>query len=386
MIDEDTFAALLVEHAERIPIPPAAIDTVLAASLRSAPSESESGRARFARPMARVLGAAAVVLVAVGAVWTVGARSNQGAAPTERAGRARSDSTRAPLASPPTTAGVRGLPSGAGAQRATPPDGYSPDTLQLQYGTTHGNTTAAASGTDSARSLLRSAPTDGALVVRTGTLDLRIARHSFGQTIGRVTTIAAGAGGFVADAKTFESATTPSGSMTIRVPAPRFDTTVAKLRALGTVVSATTRGVDVTGQHTDLQARLRAATATRDQYLTVLAQATNIGDILAVQDRIQTVQTQIEQLQGQIGQLDDQATFATITVSITEPAPKTKPVARPAHRSGLSIAWENARHGFAQRVEGLISHSGSAFVIALALLLVGALLRLFLPRMRRLLV
>jgi len=174
--------------------------------------------------------------------------------------------------------------------------------------------------------------------------------------------------------------------MTIRVPSARFDATVAKLRALGTVVSATTRGVDVTGRHTDLQARLRAAAATRDQYLTVLAQATNIGDILAVQDRIQTVQTQIEQLQGQIGQLDDQATFATITVSITEPAPKAKPVARPAHRSGLSIAWGDARHGFAQRVEGLISHSGSALVIALFVLLLGALLRVFLPRMRRLLV
>ena len=381
MIDEETFAAMLAEHAERIPVPASAIDTVLAAALRSEPSESGPGR--FTRPAARVLGAAAVVLVAVGAVWAVGAHSKS-AAPAERAGRVRSDSTRKSLAAPPTSAGV-GLPSGAGA--STPPGGgFSPDAAQRLYGTTHTGATVNQLSSNSAKTLSRSAPTDGVLVVRTGTLDVRIARHSFGQTIGRVTTIAAGAGGFVADAKTFESATTPSGTMRIRVPSARFDTTVARLRALGKVVSATTRGVDVTGQHTDLQARLNAATATRNQYLTVLTQATNIGDILAVQDRIQSVQTQIEQLQGQIGQLDDQATFATITISITEPQPKPKVVARPAHPSGLSIAWGNARHGFAQRVEGLISHSGSALVIALALLLLGAMLRLFLPRMRRLLV
>jgi hypothetical protein len=382
MIDEEAFAALLAEHAERIPVPPAAIDTVLAAAFRSEAPRSLPGR--FARPTARVLGAAAVVLIAVGAVWTAGARSTS-APPTERADRARPGSTLAPAASPPTNAAARGPVGRAGA--TPPPDRFSPDAAAgSQGGTTH-DTTTRTSANSLAQARLRSlAPNGSALVVRTGTLDLRVERHTFGRTVGQVTTIAAGAGGFVADASTFESATTPSGTVTVRVPAVRFDSAVAKLRALGTVVSATMRGVDVTSRHTDLQARLRAATATRDQYLTVLGRATNIGDILAVQDRIQAVQTQIEQLQGQIGQLDDQAARATITVSITEPAPEAKPVARPAHPSGLSVAWGNARHGFAQRAEGLISRSGSAFVIALALLFLGALLRLFVPRVRRLLV
>jgi Domain of unknown function (DUF4349) len=172
----------------------------------------------------------------------------------------------------------------------------------------------------------------------------------------------------------------------IRVPSAHFNTTVNKLRLLGKVVSASTRGVDVTGQYTDLQARLHAAGATRDQYLTVLGQATNIGDILAVQDRIQSVQTTIEELQGQINALDNQTTYGTITISVTEPGPKPKPTVKPHHPSGVSVAWGNARNGFSRRVEGIISHSGAALVLVIALLLLGGALRLLVPRVRRLLV
>jgi hypothetical protein len=229
-------------------------------------------------------------------------------------------------------------------------------------------------------------PTDTAKVVRTGSLDLRVERHGFAAAVGRVTTIATGAGGFVADAKTNESDATPSGTITIRVPSPRFNATVAELRKLGTVMSAATHGADVTGRYTDLQARLRAASATRDQYLTVLSHATTIGDILAVQDRIQSVQTTIEQLQGEIKQLDDQTTYGTIAISLNEPAKKPKAAVAPAHHSGVAIAWDGARGGFARRVEWIISHSGSALVVLLALLVIAAALRMLLPRMRRLLV
>ncbi len=375
MIDEETLARLLAGYAERIPVPPSAVADLLAASPR--PESAATGR--FGRPSARVLAAAAAVLVAVGAVWAVGARSGGGAPSSRRA----TTIAGAPFTSPPTSSGSLRSVTGHGAAGGTDnittgAPSFTPSGATPQNGV---NLT-----TDSAKVLARTAPTDSARVVRTGTLDLRIARHGFGTTIGRITTITAAAGGFLADAKTFESAAIPSGTVTIRVPSARFNATVERLRALGKVVSATTRGVDVTGQYTDLQARLRAATATRDQFLTVLSGATNIGDILAVQDRIQAVQTQIEQLQGQIGQLNGQTTYGTITVSIAEPGPKPKARVGPPHHSGLSIAWGNARNGFARRVEGLISHSGSALVVVLGLLLVAFALRLLVPRVRRLLV
>ena len=61
-------------------------------------------------------------------------------------------------------------------------------------------------------------------------------RHDlFGETIGRITTIAASADGFVADAHTAAPGTTPAGTVTIRVPTARFAPTIERLRRLGTV-------------------------------------------------------------------------------------------------------------------------------------------------------
>jgi hypothetical protein len=374
MIDEGTLAGLLAAHAERIPVPPSAVDALLAASPLF---ERNPAIRRFSGRTSRVVVAAAALVVAAGGVWALGAHSD-GRSPAVRA-----SASKLVTVSPPTSsaAAVRGFPprSDGGVQinggfGAAAPKSLSQDSAATLTALRSATTPGATGRTDSAR------------VVRTGTLDLRIARHGFGSTIGRITTIAAAAGGYIADARTFESAAIPSGTVTLRIPSARFNATVERLRTLGTVVSASTRGVDVTGQYTDLQARLRAASATRDRFLTVLSQAVNIGDILAVQDRIQAVQTQIEQLQGQIQQLDDQTTFGTITISVNEPGPKPKAVAGPVHRSGLAIAWDNARGGFARRVEGLISHSGSALVVLLGLLLAGGALRLLVPRMRRLFV
>ena len=375
MIDEGTLAGLLSAHAERIPVPDSAIDALLAASPhggRVAPA------GRFARPSPRALAAVATVVVTVGAVWAIAGHSTGGT--SQRSTTAKSKSV-----VPTTAAGFVAAPptTGAGSDAPTPQGGFT--TKSLNRYAQSGAPAAATIGSTTLRSAAKPAARTPSRVVRTGTLDLRIARHSFGESIGRITTVAAAAGGFIAEARTFESAAIPSGTVTIRIPSAQFNATVERLRKLGKVVGASTRGEDVTGQYTDMQARLRAATATRNQFLTVLARASNIGDILAVQDRIQAVQTQIEQLQGQISQLNDQTTLATLTITVNEPAPKAKAAIAP-HHSGLSIAWGNARNGFARRVEGLISHSGSALVVLVGLLLLAGALRLLVPRVRRLLV
>ena len=363
MIDEETLTNLLGDYARTVPVPDSAIGELLDASPEARRGATPT---RLNRRSSRALAAAAAVVVVLSGVWAVTAHHDHTSA-------ARAS---LPVTRPVPQALVRsrvGMPS----LRSTNQGGFTSPPKALVPGS---------GGSNGLNKSTAKPPTDSARVVRTGTLNLTIARHGFGPTIAHITTTVAAEGGFISDQHTYESATTPSGTVELRVPSARFNDTMGRLRALGKVVTASTRGVDVTGQYTDLQARLRAATATRDQFLTVLAKATSIGDILAVQDRIQSVQTQIEQLQGQINDLDNRTTYATITVSVTEPAPKAKPVIASHHRSGLSVAWENARGGFARRVESLISHSGSVVVILVGLLLFALALRLLVPRMRRIFV
>src|SRR5437667_10243970 len=116
---------------------------------------------------------------------------------------------------------------------------------------------------------------------------------------------------------------------------------------MGTVKSITTHGQDVTAQYSDIQARLTALNATRSQLLTILQKATAIGDVLAVQDRINQVQTEIEQLQGQQKVLNDQTSYAALSVDVAQQGATQGP---PPVRTGLAKAWDDSRHGFTNGV------------------------------------
>jgi len=213
---------------------------------------------------------------------------------------------------------------------------------------------------------------DAAKVVKTGSVQLEVRSEAVGATINRLGGLATGLGGYVADTKSTEGADDPSGSVTLRVPVGTFEQLLAQVRSLGTVRSSTTHGQDVTGQYSDVQARLTALTATRDQLLTILHRANAIGDVLAVQDRINDVQTQIDQLQGQQKVLDDQSSMASLSVDVTQHGAATGPPSTP---SGIAKAWDDARHGFTSGVEDILGASGTALVVLLVLAALAVLAR-----------
>lgn len=185
-----------------------------------------------------------------------------------------------------------------------------------------------------------------------------------------ITATAIGLGGYVAEST--ESGEVPRGTVTVRVPAGSFDQLLVDLRGLGEVNAVTSKGTDVTAQFIDLAARLSALSATRDRFLEVLGEARNVGDIIAVQDRITGVQTEIELLQGQQRLLEDQAGFGTLAITLGEPGAERVVVADEPER-GLAQAWGDARRRFGDGVEGIVAWSGSAAVVLIAgLVLLGA--------------
>jgi hypothetical protein len=215
-------------------------------------------------------------------------------------------------------------------------------------------------------------PQDSAKVIKTGSLQLEVRKGSFDSVLGNITAKVTGLRGYVADSTTSSSDSSRSGTITVRVPADSFDQLLGDLRRLGEVKGQTEKGTEVTAQYTDLQARLAAQTATRDRLNVVLSKATNVQDILSVQDRITQVQTQIEQLQGQLRVLDDQTAMGTLAVSVAEPGAKPVVVPNPNDRT-IRTALSEARHHFGNGVEAVIAWSGGAAVALLVLLVFGLL-------------
>jgi hypothetical protein len=191
-------------------------------------------------------------------------------------------------------------------------------------------------------------------------------------TLTKLDNLAAGVGGYVSSTKTSESGKLPSGTVVLRVPAYSYDSVLAHARALGTVDAQSSSGVDVTAQSADLDARMTSLKRVRENYLALLAKAKTIGETLSVQQHVDDNQAQIDQLQGQINVLSDEASYGTLTVTVSQKAPPTA-LAKPTHHmSGIAIAWDRAVNGFVTGVEALIARSGRA-VLVLILLVGGAI-------------
>ncbi len=212
-----------------------------------------------------------------------------------------------------------------------------------------------------------------AKIEQTGSLALTVARGKLSRTVTQLTALAGAYGGFVANSQT-QTATADggaSGSVTLQIPVQSFATVLTRAKALGTTSDLTTKATDVTGQYVDLQARITALQASRQQYLAILAKATTVGDVLSVQEQINALQVQIEQLQGQLQLLTSQTTYSTLTVTVNEHTPAPAPSPRTLPESGLVRAWHASIGGFVTGVEGLIRVAGPLLFV---LLLLGVVL------------
>jgi len=108
-----------------------------------------------------------------------------------------------------------------------------------------------------------------------------------------------------------------TGNITIRVPADQLRPMLSYLRALGVkVVSENIFGHDVTDQYVDVQARLDTLTKTKVIFENMLPKATDVDEILRVQQRILDVQRQIDNLKGQLKYMDATASSSLITVNL----------------------------------------------------------------------
>jgi hypothetical protein len=172
----------------------------------------------------------------------------------------------------------------------------------------------------------------GRRVVRTARLELDV--EDAGLAADRIATIAADAGGFIAETDLEREADgTVRGSMTLRVPSTALFATVEELDALAVAVPV--RRIDerdVTSESTDLRARLTNLTAYEIELRALLSDVrettTRPEDLLTVFERIRSVRAEIDQAEARLAVLDDQVALSTISVSL-RPATSAVPVVDP---------------------------------------------------------
>jgi hypothetical protein len=275
----------------------------------------------------------------------------------------------------------------AGPQRSTstPKAGGPSRSFSPTQGTTQPQPKQSLSAPPSAAPQSTSPAGQSTKIAQTGSLDLQVPKGTLTSTITALTTLATRAQGFVANTQTRahpgERGTSPQGSVTLEVPEASFGAVLHDAQVLGKSLNLTTKATDVTGKYVDLQSRITSLQASRQQYLAILAKATSISDILAVQAQLDTLQSQIEQLQGQLAVLTNETTYSTLTVTVHEPPPAHRPA--PRAPSGIDRAWHDSVRGFFDGVDGVVGAAGPVLFVVLSLGVVALVGRLLWRRWQR---
>lgn len=146
------------------------------------------------------------------------------------------------------------------------------------------------------------------VIIYTGGLVLLVDAEAFSKTIDAMVDLATSFGGFVARHD--------ERSITLRIPSPRFRESMKALEALGDVRNRAIEAQDVTEEYFDLGIRLKSLQATRKRLEELLARATNIREVLEVEEQLARVNGEIDRIEGRMRFLASHAAMSTINVTL----------------------------------------------------------------------
>jgi hypothetical protein len=204
----------------------------------------------------------------------------------------------------------------------------------------------------------------GPPVIRQAQLSITVGSGLFDPKLAAVRALVQAQGGYIAGTDAQARPTTSedtgqirTGVITFMVPAARFDSTIDELAKVGKVQSEHITGTDVSAQYVDLRARLANAEAQLNAMRALLTNAKSINDIIAVQNQIGQITGQIEQLKGQIKYLDDNTSYSSVAVTLTESGAPAQTASSDSW--GFATALNDAAHNFVATINYVITALGA---------------------------
>jgi hypothetical protein len=190
----------------------------------------------------------------------------------------------------------------------------------------------------------------------------------------RAAGIVAGAGGYTAGEQ--ESSLpgrrqVTTASLQLKIPVAGYPATLSRLSTqLGTRTSLSQQARDVTQQVTDVASRVASAQAAIAQLRALLKRAGSVGDLLAVQDQINSQESDLEALQAQQRALAHQTTYATVSLLLlSHHQAIVKKKTKHGFVAGLAAGWRGLRRA----TTWLLTVIGSALPFAVILALAGGI-------------
>jgi len=161
-------------------------------------------------------------------------------------------------------------------------------------------------------------------------------------------------------------AATGFGTLTLSVPSGTLEAALDQLTRIGTVLQRNMSSQDVTTQYVDTESRLKTMRASVERVRALMAQAKDIGQVVALEGELSQREADLESLESQLGALKNSVERSTLTVSLSTPG--NEPVTHTGFVAGLRSGWD----AFTASVTGLLTAIGAVLPFAVFLALVAA--------------
>ncbi|MFN4082174.1 MAG: DUF4349 domain-containing protein [Bacteroidia bacterium] len=136
-----------------------------------------------------------------------------------------------------------------------------------------------------------------------------------------------------------------SYNLKIRVPSDNFEKLISGIEnGKNEIVSKSIQARDVTEEFIDIESRITNKREYLKRYKDLLAKASNVKDILAIEESIRIIQEEIESREGRLKFLNDQVSYSTLNVYLFQqkeyvhkPKPQDKFIERV--KTAVSNGW-----------------------------------------------
>jgi hypothetical protein len=192
------------------------------------------------------------------------------------------------------------------------------------------------------------------------TADMSVRVKSYQEAVSSIQKTLASLGGYVMESNTYsgEEDQPQEGTLTVKVPQEAFQTFLNTVeKGSIKVQNQTVSGQDVTEEYVDLESRLKSKKTVEERLLSFMKEAQKTEDLLKISNDLSAVQEEIEQLTGRINYLNNQTSFATVSIHLSE-----NKINVPGLENENLNTWQKTKQQFMESINTLLS-AGSAIIV-----------------------
>lgn len=340
-------------------------------------------------PFTPTRAAAAVLVLALGSTLAACGGSDGDSAPVAQsptAGVAASDTAAAaaPEAAAPEAAVAYDAPAAAAEKVATKAGGATKaeQSANIAKGAGKGSAGSKLSISESAL--------DGRIIAYTAEQTIEV--EDVGKAVSQIEAAVDAAGGLIAKSeRSGGEPATPrnpnppaSANLKLRIPPGSFESFLARIEKIGTVLERTTTGDDVTDQVVDVRSRIASARKSVERVRILMDRASTLRDIVALESEVSNREAELEALLARQASLKKRTDLASVTLHLQTPgAPLPPPAPEEKKQQGFVAGLDDGWDAFTGSVTVIATVLGALLPFAILLLVLAPLLLVVWRRQRR---